>query len=586
MTRSHTDDRRTHQVPDRYRDIHQGFGWKVPKRFNMAQACCGQWAAQAATARRVAIREHLAGQGLGRSWTFAQLQNAANRLSQVLQKQGVQRGDRVAIVLPQRFETAVAYMAVLQMGAVAMPLSMLFGPEALSFRINDSQARVAVCDESTVDALKQARPDCPGLQCLIGVGEAATAADLDYAKACAASPAQFKAVATLADDPAVLIYTSGTTGNPKGALIPHRALIGNLTGFVCSQNWFGFDPFQAQQASKAVFWSPADWAWTGGLMDALLPSLYFGRPIVAFNGRFSPEAAFEILQSHGVTHTFLFPTALKAMMKAVPDVKARYRLKLQAMMSAGEAVGDAVFAYCQEQMGVTVNEMFGQTEINYVVGNCARLWPARPGSMGKAYPGHQVAVIDEAGQLCPAGTPGEVAVNRLDVHGQPDPVFFLGYWNNDKATTAKYTGDWCRTGDMAVCDEDGYLWYQGRTDDMFKAAGYRIGPGEIENCLVKHAAVANAAVVPKPDADRGAVVKAYVVMSPDCLAQRPEGAARKAFDDEVRSQLQAHVRGLLAPYEYPKEIEFIDQLPMTTTGKVQRRVLRLQEEARASATKA
>ncbi len=586
MTRSHTDDPRTAQVPDRYSAIHQGFGWKVPKRFNMAEACCGQWAAQAATARRVAIREHVAGQGLGRSWTFAQLQNAANRLSQVLQKQGVQRGDRVAIVLPQRFETAVAYMAVLQMGAVAMPLSMLFGPEALSFRINDSQARVAVCDESTVDALKQARPDCPGLQCLIGVGEAAAAADLDYAKACAASPAQFKPVATLADDPAVLIYTSGTTGNPKGALIPHRALIGNLTGFVCSQNWFGFDPFQAKQASKAVFWSPADWAWTGGLMDALLPSLYFGRPIVAFNGRFSPEAAFEILQSHGVTHTFLFPTALKAMMKAVPDVKARYRLKLQAMMSAGEAVGDAVFAYCQEQMGVTVNEMFGQTEINYVVGNCARLWSARPGSMGKGYPGHQVAVIDEAGQLCPAGTPGEVAVNRLDVHGQPDPVFFLGYWNNDKATMAKYTGDWCRTGDMAVCDEDGYLWYQGRTDDMFKAAGYRIGPGEIENCLVKHAAVANAAVVPKPDADRGAVVKAYVVMSPDCLAQRPEGAARKAFDDEVRSQLQAHVRGLLAPYEYPKEIEFIDQLPMTTTGKVQRRVLRLQEEARASATKA
>jgi len=586
MTRSHTDDRRKDPMPDRYKAIHQGFGWKVPQRFNMAQACCGQWAAQVASARRVAIREHVVGQGLGRSWTFAQLQNAANRLSRVLHAQGVRRGDRVAIVMPQRFETAVAYMAVLQMGAVAMPLSMLFGPEALSFRINDSQARVAVCDESTLEALKQARPDCPGLQCLIGVGEAAAVADLDYAKVCAASPAHFKAVSTLADDPAVLIYTSGTTGNPKGALIPHRALIGNLTGFVCSQNWFGFDPFQAKQPLKAVFWSPADWAWTGGLMDALLPSLYFGRPIVAFNGRFSPEVAFEILQSHGVTHTFLFPTALKAMMKAVPDAKTRYRLKLQAIMSAGEAVGDAVFGYCQAQLGVTVNEMFGQTEINYVVGNCARLWPARPGSMGKGYPGHQVAVIDEAGQLCPAGTPGEVAVNRLDAHGHPDPVFFLGYWNNDQATTAKYTGDWCRTGDMAVADEDGYLWHQGRTDDMFKAAGYRIGPGEIENCLVKHAAVANAAVVPKPDADRGAVVKAYVVMSPDCLAQRPEGAARQAFDDAVRSQLQAHVRGLLAPYEYPKEIEFIDQLPMTTTGKVQRRVLRLQEEAKASATNA
>jgi len=390
-------------------------------------------------------------------------------------------------------------------------------------------------------------------------------------------------VNTLAEDPAVLIYTSGTTGNPKGALIPHRALIGNLTGFVCSQNWFGFDPFDASRASKAVFWSPADWAWTGGLMDALLPSLYFGRPIVAFNGRFSPELAFEILQSHGVTHTFLFPTALKAMMKAVPDVKARYRLKLQAMMSAGEAVGDAVFGYCQAQMGVTVNEMFGQTEINYVVGNCIRLWPAKPGSMGKGYPGHQVAVIDEAGQLCPPGTPGEVAVNRFDVHGHPDPVFFLGYWNNDKATQAKYTGNWCRTGDVAVADEDGYLWYQGRTDDMFKAAGYRIGPGEIENCLVKHPAVQNAAVVPKPDADRGALVKAYVVLSPDWWVRRPHGPGQARFDDEVRRELQAHVKGLLAPYEYPTEIEFIEQLPMTTTGKVQRRVLRLQEEARATA---
>ena len=569
---------------DSYQAIHQGFGWKVPKRFNMAQACCGQWAAQPATAKRQAVREHVAGQGLGRSWTFGQLQHDANRLSRVLRAQGVRRGDRVAIVMPQRFETAVAYMAVLQMGAVAMPLSMLFGPEALSFRINDSQARVAVCDESTLDALRQARPDCPGLQTLIGVGQAGAQADLDYARAMQASESSFHPVSTLAEDPAVLIYTSGTTGNPKGALIPHRALIGNLTGFVCSQNWFGFDPFKADRPSKAVFWSPADWAWTGGLMDALLPSLYFGRPIVAFNGRFSPEAAFEILQSHAVTHSFLFPTALKAMMKAVPDVKSRYSLKLQAMMSAGEAVGDAVFDYCQKQLGVTVNEMFGQTEINYVVGNCTRLWPAKPGSMGKGYPGHQVAVIDDAGRVCPAGTPGEVAVNRFDVHGHPDPVFFLGYWHNDKATQAKYTGDWCRTGDMAVADEDGYLWYQGRTDDMFKAAGYRIGPGEIENCLVKHPAVANAAVVPKPDKDRGALVKAYVVMSPDWQSRRPSVLGQSAFDDEVRRELQGHVKGLLAPYEYPKEIEFIDQLPMTTTGKVQRRVLRLQEEARAAGT--
>jgi acetyl-CoA synthetase len=240
-----------------------------------------------------------------------------------------------------------------------------------------------------------------------------------------------------------------------------------------------------------------------------------------------------------------------------------------------------VFAYCEQELGVTVNEMFGQTEINYVVGNCARLWPARANSMGKGYPGHRVAVIDEHGQECPAGTPGEVAVHRFDVHGHPDPVFFLGYWRNEAATQSKYIGNWCRTGDMAVADSDGYLWYQGRTDDMFKAAGYRIGPGEIENCLVKHPAVANAAVVPKPDRDRGAVVKAYVVLSPDYQAQRSRAANLATFDAAVQSALQQHVRGLLAPYEYPKEIEFIDALPMTTTGKVQRRILRLQEQERA-----
>jgi acetyl-CoA synthetase len=220
--------------------------------------------------------------------------------------------------------------------------------------------------------------------------------------------------------------------------------------------------------------------------------------------------------------------------------------------------------------------MFGQTEINYVVGNCAPLWPARPGSMGRPYPGHRIAVVDDAGQVCPSGTPGDVAVHRRDRHGDRDPVFFLGYWKNDEATAAKYTGDpddsWCRTGDTAVMDADGYLWYQGRSDDVFKAAGYRIGPSEIENCLVKHPAVANAAVVPKPDAERGAVVKAYVVLAPGVLGE-----------PELVEALQRHVRGQLAPYEYPKEIEFIDALPMTTTGKVQRRVLRLQEEERARA---
>jgi len=600
-------------LPLGYQQLQQGFRWRVPDMFNIAQACCGRWAALPDAPQRIAICTYSTGAD-GQKYTYAQLQEQANRLSNALVTLGVKRGDRVAIVLPQRFETAVAYIAVLQMGAVAMPLSQLFGPEALAFRLQDSAAVVAIGDEQTLGALAQVRDQAPGVRSVIGIGaEAALTglADQHYASVVAQASDAFAPVATGCDDPAILIYTSGTTGNPKGALIPQRALIGNLTGFLCSQNFLDLMPNQPQAhinqaqaalvleatqdpgtdallASQAVFWSPADWAWTGGLMDALLPTLYFGRPIVAYSGRFAAQTALELMRDCGVTHTFLFPTALKAMMKACPGaaaqtVRQQFGLHLQAIMSAGEAVGDAVFGYCQTQLGVTVNEMFGQTEINYIVGNCAPVWPPKPGSMGLGYPGHRLAVIDDAGNECAPDEVGEVAVHRLDGRGQPDPIFFLGYWRNDAATQGKFTGDWCRTGDLARRDAQGYLWYQGRSDDVFKVAGYRIGPGEIENCLVKHAAVVNAAVVPKPDRERGAVVKAYVVLAPDFVTYRPlETRARAEFDAKLISALQMHVKGQLAPYEYPKEIEFVDALPMTTTGKVQRRVLRLQEQARAA----
>lgn len=556
--------------------LHGSFHWKVPQRFNIADVCCGRWAREMPESIAV-YGEHE--NGMTAQYSYGALQAQANHLSHALQRLGIARGDRVAIVMPQRVETAIAHIAIYQLGAVAMPLSMLFGPDALAYRLQHSEARLAIVDESAVANLIAARAECPALQTVVAVGGAQGQGDVDWVPLLARENANFVALATHADEAAVLIYTSGTTGPPKGALIPHRALLGNLSGFVCSQNWF------PQRGD--VFWSPADWAWTGGLLDALLPTLYFGHPIVAYQGRFSPEKAFELMARHGVTNTFLFPTALKAMMKAVPAPRERYALKLRAIMSAGEAVGDAVFDYCRDRLGVTVNEMFGQTEINYVVGNCGQYvdttgqahegWPARPGSMGRPYPGHRVAVLDDEGHECPRGTPGDVAVHRRDTHGHADPIFFLGYWRNEDATRAKFTGDpadsWCRTGDTAVMDEDGYLWYQGRSDDVFKAAGYRIGPSEIENCLVKHAAVANAAVVPKPDAERGAVVKAYVVL-----------AAGFSGTQQLVEELQQHVRGKLAPYEYPKEIEFIDALPMTTTGKVQRRLLRLQEEQRTKTT--
>jgi acetyl-CoA synthetase len=450
------------------------------------------------------------------------------------------------------------------MGAVAMPLSILFGPDALEYRLQNSAAVAALGDDASLPHLAQVRDKCPLLQHLIGVAGARETNVHAWDKLLETAAPRFNRVETAAEDPAVLIYTSGTTGPPKGALAAHRSLLGNLPGFQHSQDMF--------PRAGDLFWSPADWAWTGGLMDALLPTLYYGYPILGYRGRFDPEKALYLMQKYAVTNTFLFPTALKMMMKSVAAPRHKYDLALRSIMSAGEALGETVFAWCRDALGVTVNEMFGQTEINYIVGNSHSLWPAKAGSMGRPYPGHRVAVIDDDGNVLPAGEIGDVAVNRYWREGEPDAVFFLGYWKNDDATRAKYTGDWCRTGDLAKTDTDGDLWYQGRADDVFKSASYRIGPSEIENCLVRHPAVANAAVVPSPDPERGNVVKAFIVLTAGCTPSK-----------DLEVEIQEHVRGKLAPYEYPKEIEFIDALPMTTTGKVQRRVLRLREAERKQA---
>jgi acetyl-CoA synthetase len=313
-----------------------------------------------------------------------------------------------------------------------------------------------------------------------------------------------------------------------------------------------------------MFWSPADWAWAGGLFDALLPSWNFGIPILGYRGRFDAERAYYLLEKYQVRNAFLFPTALKLMMKAVPEPKSKYGMNLRSIMSGGESVGVTVIEWAREQLGVTINEIFGQTEINYVVGNCQAAWPVKPGSIGRPYPGHQVAIVDEKGAEVRRGELGEIAVKK-----DGNPVFFLEYWNNPAATREKFIGDWGCTGDQGRMDEDGYLWYQGRSDDVIKSSGYRIGPAEIESCLVKHPAVANAAVIGKPDAARGQIVKAFIVLQPG------QAGSQKLIDE-----IQEHVRGRLAPYEYPKEIEFIDALPMTTTGKVQRKELRKREQAK------
>jgi acetyl-CoA synthetase len=363
-------------------------------------------------------------------------------------------------------------------------------------------------------------------------------------------------VNTAFDDPALVIYTSGTTGKPKGALHAQRVLLGHLPGVQLAHDFF--------PAPGDLYWTPADWAWIGGLLDVLLPSLYFGIPVLAHRARkFDPEEAFSLMARYGVRNAFLPPTGLK-MMRQAPKPRGRFVHRLRSVASGGEALGEDILGWCREAFGVEVNEFYGQTEANLLVGNCASMFPVCPGSMGRATPGHRVEVVAPDGEPLPAGESGIIAVRR------PDPVMFLGYWNNPQATQAKFAGDWCLTGDVAVKDSDGYIWYKGREDDLISSGGYRIGPTDIEDCLMKHPAVLMAAVVGSRDPVRGEIVKAFVVA-------KPEVAAGPALSEEIRT----FVGERLAYYQAPREIVFLAELPLTATGKIIRRELRTQPGAEA-----
>lgn len=547
-----------------YADLCASFRWQVPERFNIGVEVCARWAADRSRFALYYEDEH----GFTSAHTFGDIQCAANRFSNVLAALGTLRGDRVAIILPQCPQTAIAHVASYQMGAVTVPLSHLFGPDALEYRLAHSGAHIAIVDETTWPKLMAVRHRLPALRHVIGVGEGLAGQGVKpWTQVLEHASPRYVAADTMADDPAMLIYTSGTTGQPKGVLMAQRTLLGNLPGYVCSHNFF-------PQAND-MFWSPADWAWTGGLWDVLLPTWYFGMPLLAYKGRFDAEKAFALIEKYDIRNCFLFPTALKIMMKAAPDPRAKYKLNLRSIMSAGEPLGETVFYWAQEKLGVTINEMYGQTEMNYVLGNCAEKWPAKPGAMGRPYPGHRVAVLDRAGHILPPGEVGEVAVQRSCQAGK-NPVIMLEYWNNPEASAAKFVGAdeataWGMTGDLAKVDEEGYFWYQGRVDDVFKSGGYNIGPSEIENCLLKHPAVANCAVIGVPDEIRGTLIKAFVVLQAEVVAS-----------PALVSEMQQYVAQFLAPYQMPKAIEFIDALPMTTSGKVQRRVLRDREMALGS----
>jgi acetyl-CoA synthetase len=538
-------------LPDleRYRDsddLTRGFRWRIPGRYNIAAETADRWAAAAPD--RIAL---YLDDGAGRrvTATFGQLRELANRLGSALRALGVARGDRVALVLPQGLEGGVSHLAIYKLGAVAVPLSFLYGPATLEYILNDCRAVAIVIGADFVDRIDGIRDRLPHLRHVIVVGPGPGAA---WSELVARGSPRLETADTAAEDPALILYTSGTTGPPKGALHAHRILAGYLLTFALFFN-LRFD-------DESLFWTPSDWAWVGGLLDILLPAWAFGRPVLGSPARFDPERAFAMAAEHGVSHAFLAPTALK-MMAQVRAPRARFGTRLQVIASGGEPVAAEVLRWAGEELGAQVNEFYGLTEVNHLVGNCAALWPVRPGFMGRAYPGREVALADEAGAPAAPGAEGEIVVRR------GDPTAFLGYWEKPDRTRQMYRGDWFRTGDMAVRDEQGYYRFVGRNDDLIKSGGYRIGPAEVEEALLALGEVAEAAVIPAPDPVRGAVVKALVRLAPGV-----------APSDALRRRIQDHVRRELAAYKYPRVVEFVDSLPLTTTGKINRKLLRQREQ--------
>ena len=525
-----------------YAAVLDGFSWPVLRDgFNIGHVCDLQPSTHPAI-----IEFDL--EGANTEYTFGQLKDASSRVAGGLLGIGLEAGDRVAILLPQSFNAAVAHLAIYKAGLVAVPLSQLFGPDAIRHRVTDSSAKAVIVDDSLLEAVADIASEA-AINVIVTSTSEPRRPHIGLGELLEAEPVT--AASTTADTPALIIYTSGTTAEPKGALHAHRALIGHLPGFELSHSYFPQD--------GDVFWTPADWAWIGGLMDALLPSLYFGKPIVASPpGRFDTEVAVRILRECSVRNAFLPPTALRMMRR---DGVALDGLGLRTVMSGGESLDAATLEWFREATGLTIAEIYGQTEANYLVGNSPGLYEVRPGSMGLPYPGHEVKLIDETGNPVPVGETGEVALET------PDPVAFLEYWNRPEATSAKYIGRSLRTGDLAVADEDGYLWFKGRADDLIISSGYRIAPIEVEACLLQHEGVAACAVVGVPDAIRGQVVKAFVVPA----------AASTVSEGELRD----YVKRRLAAYESPRQIEFVQELPLTVTGKIKRRELTAQENPSA-----
>jgi acetyl-CoA synthetase len=535
-----------------YEDVRDRFVWRIPEFYNIGVDACDKWAD--AEPDRIALI-HAGDSGTAQFVSFGALKRLSNACANMLEAHGAGQCDRIGVLLPQSPETAYAHIAIYKMGAIAVPLFTLFGPDALEHRLRDAGAKAVITNAEGAAKLSTIRDRLPELEHVFCI-EPGIPGTRDFHAELEQQPKHYEPKNTRAEAPALIIYTSGTTGLPKGALHAHRVLLGHLPGVEMA-----FDLFPKP---KDRIWTPADWAWIGGLLDVLLPALHHGVAVVARRfAKFTGEAAFKLMAHHGVRNAFIPPTALK-MMRAVPEADRRWQLNLRSVASGGETLGVELLEWGRRVLGVTINEFYGQTECNVVVSSAACVMRPRPGCMGRPVPGHEVDVIGPEGSPTAGGVTGDIAIKA------PDPVMFLGYWNNPAATAAKYRGEWLLTGDQGIRHADGFLQFIGRDDDIITSAGYRIGPGEIEDCLIRHRAVQAAAVTGKPDAERTEIVKAYVVL-------------RAGFEASaaLREDLQNFVKTRLAAHEYPREIEFVSDLPMTATGKIIRKELRARARAEA-----
>lgn len=536
--------------PKTYEAARADFRWDVPGRLNMGVQVLDRPAAENPDAPAI-----LDGQS-GAVSTFGALADEASKLSGALHALGARAGDRVAVIAPQGPRTLVVQAAILRSGLISVPLSERYGRDALDHRLRDSGTRFVFVSDAALPTVLALAESLPGLERVIALQRDGDGDDaLGYDEVMAKHGAVRPAADTGPDDPCLMIYTSGTTGPAKGALHGHRVLAGHMPGFLFAHG--------GAVGAQDVFYTPADWAWAGGLLNLLFPALVLGRPVVSFPDMkgFDPARVVSMMEQRAVTHAFLPPTALKMIKASVPDEDVR-GVGLRSVMSAGEALGRATYEWAEAALGFPISEAYGQTECNLILGSSHRFGTTRPGATGRPVPGHTVLVVREDGSEAEPGELGEIAV------AAPDPVMFLGYWQADFATQRKYLasqthGQLLMTGDMAMRDVDGYIWFIGRDDDVITSSGHRIGPGEIEDSLTGHPAVAMAAVIGVPDPLRTQIVRAFVVLR--------EGYTES---EALADGLRAHVRANLAAHEYPREIRFVDQLPMTTTGKIIRRMLK------------